>query len=78
MSFVFSGFLAFLSTEASGLFLCLMTIDRIVTIRFTLKKIGFSRSSALWLCFVVWVFSTLLAALPFSNLRYFDNEFYTK
>ncbi|KAL4235446.1 hypothetical protein ACF0H5_007082 [Mactra antiquata] len=73
-----AGFLSFLSSEASGMFLCMITIDRWLTIRYTLKRVGFNRNTALLTCLSLWCVCIILAILPLLKLGYFADDFYTK
>ncbi|XP_060558250.1 uncharacterized protein LOC132718555 [Ruditapes philippinarum] len=73
-----AGFLSTVSSEASVLFLCLITIDRLIMIKFPLKQIRITWKIAHLLSAVMWILSIFIAVIPFIFSGYFQDQFYTK
>ena len=59
-----AGFLSIVSSEVSALFICLITLERFLVIRFPLSDVHFRKKSALVVSGVVWVVGVILASLP--------------
>ena len=59
-----AGFLALLSSEVSALLICLITLDRLLVIRFPFSRLRFSQLSAQVACASVWVLGVVMAGLP--------------
>ena len=59
-----AGFLATLSSEASIVFVCLITIDRFLVIRFPFGQIRFRRHSAITTAIIVWIAVIVIASIP--------------
>ncbi|XP_041364627.1 G-protein coupled receptor GRL101-like [Gigantopelta aegis] len=59
-----AGFLATLSSEASIVFVCLITTDRFLVIRFPFGQIRFRRHSAITTAIIVWVVVIVVATIP--------------
>jgi len=74
---VLAGILATVSSEASVLFLCLITLDRILVIKFSSSQFRFDGKKAVLPVVVSWVFSWLVAVLPVMYTAYFQGSFYS-
>nr|KAG5708620.1 hypothetical protein BaRGS_033041 [Batillaria attramentaria] len=72
-----AGFLSLLSNEVSALFICLITFDRFLVLRFPFSTFHFQRRSALAACAVVWTSGILLAVTPLLSVTS-DWEFYSQ
>ncbi|KAK7098670.1 hypothetical protein V1264_002917 [Littorina saxatilis] len=59
-----AGFLSLLSSEVSAFIILLITLDRLVVIRFPFSELRFGRRSALAACVAAWVVGLVLAAVP--------------
>lgn len=73
-----AGFLSTLSSEASVFFLCLITIDRVIMIKFPFRQIRISWKTAFVLSVLTWIISFFIAVVPFIFSGYFQDRFYTK
>ena len=73
-----SGILASLSIESAVLFIILVTIDRILVVKFPLGKVKFMQKSALIASGFVWIISLFIAIFPVTYHPYFKGQFYSK
>jgi leucine-rich repeat-containing G protein-coupled receptor 7/leucine-rich repeat-containing G protein-coupled receptor 8 len=71
----FAGVLATLSSEASALFVLLITIDRIIIIRYPFSKLKMNDWIAKLISTLMWITSLFLAVLPLSESEYFDGYY---
>ena len=74
----FAGVLSTVSSEASVLFLCLITLDRLFVIKFPFGQIRFDSLKANSCTIVAWIFSLLIALIPVVYESYFQNQFYSR
>ncbi|XP_060063809.1 uncharacterized protein LOC132544254 [Ylistrum balloti] len=74
----FAGVLATVSSEASVIFLLLITIDRFVTIKFPFGQVQIGPKKAKWACLGVWVFAMSVAVVPLVATSYFKGSFYSR
>lgn len=73
-----AGVLSTVSFEASVLFMSLITIDRLLVIKFPFGQLRFKTTSAILACFISWMIAILIAVFPLIHTDYFQNQFYTK
>ena len=73
-----AGVLSTLSNEASVLFICLITVDRLLVIKYPFGQIRITQIAAWIFISVVWVISLFFAAFPFMYTSYFKGAFYSK
>lgn len=73
-----AGVLSTVSSEASVFFLCLITIDRLLVIKFPFGRMRLDKSKAIICASIVWIVALFLAILPLVYESYFQNKFYTK
>ncbi|KAA0199954.1 hypothetical protein HAZT_HAZT012068 [Hyalella azteca] len=68
-----AGFISTLSTESSVISLTIITVDRLLVIKFPFgdRRLDMRVTRAMMLG--MWVVVTFLAALPLANIAYFDN-----
>ena len=66
------------ASEASVIFMCLITLDRLLVIKFPFGQIRFQTSSAILISILSWVFVVFIAVFPLIHTEYFQNQFYTK
>ena len=59
-----AGFLCMLSNEVSALTVCLITLDRLLVLRFPFSRLRFSRRTGALACCSVWGAGLMLAAVP--------------
>ncbi|KAL8623880.1 hypothetical protein ACOMHN_050595 [Nucella lapillus] len=59
-----AGFLSLLSSEVSAFFICLITIDRFLVLRFPFSRLHFEYRSTLVACVFAWVVGLVLAGVP--------------
>ncbi|KAK7506745.1 hypothetical protein BaRGS_00002220, partial [Batillaria attramentaria] len=73
-----AGVLLLLSFEVSTLFICLMTLDRVLVLQVAVDKVQFRRRSAVVVCAVVWLLGTSVALIPaFTRTPQFE-RFYSQ
>lgn len=73
-----AGILATVSSEASVLFLLLITIDRFVTIKFPFGQVKVGPGKAKLACTGVWILAIIIAVMPLSVPSYFKGGFYSR
>lgn len=73
-----AGVLSTTSSEASVLFLCLITLDRLLVIKFPFGGVKITAKIAHACVVFAWLFSAFVALLPVAYVDYFNNEFYSK
>ncbi|XP_069101259.1 uncharacterized protein [Argopecten irradians] len=73
-----AGVLATVSSEASVLFLLLITIDRFVSVKFVFGQIQFTKRKARLACMGVWLITLTIAVLPLLPISYFKGQFYSR
>ncbi len=71
-----AGFLATLSSEASVMFLCLLTTDRFISIIFPFSSKKLTTSSTKGLSLVIWMIGFLVSVAPFVLTGYFGKNYY--
>ena len=59
-----AGFLALLSSEVSALLICLITLDRVLVLRFPFSRARFSNTTAHVACIGAWGVGVALAGTP--------------
>ena len=74
----FAGVLSTLSSEASVFFIALITVDRILVIKFFLGDFRITQIPATILTIGAWVIGTILSVIPFIFTEYFKGQFYSK
>ena len=73
-----AGLLASLSSEASVIFIGLITVDRILVIKFPFGDIRITETPAIVLTMISWIFSIIISIIPLLFTSYFKGQFYTK
>ena len=73
-----AGMLSTMSSEASVLFICLITVDRILVIKFPFGQVRFTTRLSKFASSLAWAISALIAVLPFAIKSYFNDNFYSK
>lgn len=73
-----AGVLATTSSEASVFFLCLITLDRLLVIKYPFSRIHFSPKKAMTFSILAWLISVSIAIVPIIYEGYFQNRFYSK
>ncbi len=71
-----AGFLATFSSEASVMFLMVLTVDRFINIIFPFSHAKFSTSTAKKIALFIWFLGFVVAAVPFIPISYFDGNYY--
>ncbi|KAK7105392.1 hypothetical protein V1264_016781 [Littorina saxatilis] len=59
-----AGFLSMTSSEVSALVVCLITLDRLLVLRFPFSRVRFSKKSGTLASGLVWVVGVVLALIP--------------
>ncbi|XP_053378714.1 G-protein coupled receptor GRL101-like [Mercenaria mercenaria] len=73
-----AGFLSTVSSEASVFFLCLITLDRILVIKYPFGQVRFNTKHAGIFSCIVWVISVSIGLIPILYKYYFQDKFYSK
>ena len=73
-----AGIISTISSEASVFFICLITIDRILVIKYPFGNFRFKPRLAILSSKVAWIFSAFIAILPVVYIDYFKNGFYAR
>ena len=73
-----AGVMASLSSEASILFICLITLDRFLVIKFPLGQKKLSKTTGKRVSIVLWLVALFLSTIPLFPSSYFDKIFYTQ
>ncbi len=71
-----SGFLATFSSEASVMFLCILTIDRFTNIIFPFSDVKFTKSSIKLASMTAWILAFVVSVAPFIPIDYFGGNYY--
>ena len=74
----FAGTIAALSNETSILFIGLITLDRVLVVKYPFGDFRIDRIQARVLTAVAWSIGLGLSLIPFVITSYFGNEFYSK
>ncbi|ESO84313.1 hypothetical protein LOTGIDRAFT_132442 [Lottia gigantea] len=73
-----AGILTTVSSEASALFLCLITLDRFLIIKYPFGQYRFTRRSSLIGVSIVWLFSVLMGLIPILPGTGFTGRLYSR
>ncbi|XP_033745630.1 uncharacterized protein LOC117331144 [Pecten maximus] len=73
-----AGVLATISSEASVMFLLLITIDRFVSMKFLFRQHRFSKRKIILASLAVWILCFALAIVPLLPIPYFSGQFYSR
>ena len=73
-----AGILASLSSESTVLFVILITIDRILVVKYPFGQVKFMQKSSLIASVSVWALSLFIAIFPVAYMPYFKGQFYSK
>ncbi|XP_045163798.1 G-protein coupled receptor GRL101-like [Mercenaria mercenaria] len=73
-----AGVLSTISSEASVLFLCLITLDRLLVIKYPFGSKVFTTKKSVICVTIAWLFSSFIAILPVAYEGYFQNKFYSR
>lgn len=74
----FAGVLSTVSSETSVMFLCLITLDRLLVIKYPFGQVKFDTKKALIVSAIAWFIALLIALFPIVFTSYFQNKFYNK
>ena len=73
-----AGVLSTVSCEASVLFSCLITVDRLLVIKFPFRQKRISRKNGTIVAIAFWSIALFLAMIPFILPSHFKGEFYSQ
>ena len=73
-----AGILSMVSSEASVLFIFLITLDRMLMVKFTFGEFRIRPSQAVRVSLCIWLFAFTIAILPLMFTDYFGDNFYGK
>ena len=73
-----AGFCSFVSIEATVLFICLISVDRYLVIKYPFGQIRITQNIGNALAAIAWLLGVLMAAMPFIITPYFNGEFYSQ
>ena len=68
----FAGILSILSSECSAIMIFLITLDRLIVLRFPFTQIRFKRSSAIIASIIVWILCFILVCIPLTTIQLSD------
>lgn len=71
-----AGIISTVSSESSVLFISLITLDRILVIKYPFGDIRFTRVKAIIASCICWISSILIAVAPVTFSSYFGGNFY--
>ena len=74
----FAGILAPLSSEASILFIALITVDRMIVVKYPFGEYRIKEKRAYILTIIAWSIAIILSIVPVIFTSYFGEQFYTK
>ena len=74
----FAGVMSTLSSEASVLFMCLITIDRLIVIKFPFGQYRFTMYKSMMAASFAWVFAIVITIVPVLYTDHFQNKFFSK
>ena len=75
---VLAGVMASLSSEASILFMCLITLDRFLVIKFPLGQKKLAKTTGKRVSIALWLIALFLSTIPLFPISYFDHVFYAQ
>ena len=75
---VLAGVLASLSSEASILFICLITVDRFLVIKFPFGQKKLSKKTGKRISILLWLVAIILSTVPLLPINYFEHAFYSQ
>ncbi|XP_060586486.1 uncharacterized protein LOC132742176 [Ruditapes philippinarum] len=73
-----AGIMSTVSSEASVLFVCLITIDRLLVIKYPFGSFKISTRQAKIVVSICWSICLIVAVIPIIESKYFGNQFYSK
>ena len=73
-----AGVFALLSSEASIFFVCLITLDRILVIKYPFSQNRFTTKPSIKVSIIAWIIAIVLSVIPLIFTSYFKNEFFSK
>ena len=73
-----AGFLSTVSSEASVFFLCLITLDRLLVIKYPFGQVRFNTRTAGIASGVAWFISVSVGLIPIIYKDHFHDKFYSK
>jgi hypothetical protein len=74
----FAGVISTISSEASVFFMCLITIDRFIVVKFPRGQYHFTTFTSIKASLIAWVLAVLIAIVPGMGTDYFQNKFYSR
>ena len=73
-----AGVLSTLASEGSVIFLCWITLDRLLVVKFPFGRFRISRFKAITACIGSWIVLLCVALVPFMVPSYFESSFYSR
>ena len=73
-----AGVLATLSSETSVLFICLVSIDRLLVVKFPFGNVRLRQRSSWILVSITWILGLFISTFPLMHEGYFRGEFYSR
>ncbi|KAL5014485.1 hypothetical protein ScPMuIL_008755, partial [Solemya velum] len=72
-----AGIISTLSTESTIMFLCMITIDRVIAIKFPFGHFKMTGQNAMIISAIIWIIFMLISVMPVFLFQYFHNDFYS-
>lgn len=73
-----AGFLSTVSSEASVFFLCLITLDRFLVIKYPFGHLRFDVKKSGVACLMSWILAITIGLTPILHKEYFHGRFYSR
>ncbi|XP_045171018.2 uncharacterized protein LOC123533444 [Mercenaria mercenaria] len=73
-----AGVLSTLSSEASVIFICLITLDRLLVIKYPFGQVRFNTKKAAVFSVATWILCLIISLFPLMYTAYFRDSFYNK
>lgn len=73
-----AGILSTISSESSVLFMCLITLDRILVIKYPFGQFNFKEKKGVIGAIICWLISIAIGIVPVIFTGYFKGEFYSR
>ena len=73
-----AGVIVTLSSETSVLFICLISIDRLLVVKFPFGEVRMKQRASWVLVSIAWIIGLFISTCPLMIERYFKGEFYSR
>ena len=74
----FAGIITTLSSETSVLFICLVTVDRLLVVKYPFGEVRMRTRSSWTFAAIAWLIGVMISTFPVMFRTYFKGEFYSR